>query len=65
MKRQKAYRSLFQAHVEASLIDDIRSAVNKGMALGGDRFKQEIETMSGRRVTPAKMGRPGKSVLEK
>lgn len=44
MARKKAYRSLFRLLVDESLIDDIRSAVNKGMVLGSDKFKQEIES---------------------
>ena len=56
--RQSVYRSLFRAHIDNELIKDIRSAVNKGMALGGDRFKEEIERLTNRRVRPAKMGRP-------
>ncbi len=34
--RQDAYRKLFQAHVDDEMIKDIRSAVNKGMALGSE-----------------------------
>ncbi|MCW8965815.1 MAG: transposase [Candidatus Pacearchaeota archaeon] len=63
-QRQKAYRSLFYSHVEDGLIEDIRSAVNKSMAFGNDRFKQEIEALCGRRIRPAKMGRPKKQLLE-
>jgi len=29
-----------------------------GLALGGERFKDEIECLHNRRVRPAKMGRP-------
>jgi putative transposase len=42
------------------MIKDIRDAVNKGLALGSDRFKDEIETNLRRRVRPAKMGKPKK-----
>ena len=56
--RQSVYRSLFRAHVDDELIKDIRVAVNKGLALGGERFKEEIERLTNRRVRPAKMGRP-------
>ena len=37
--------------MEDELLSDIRLALNKGMALGNERFKSEIETLSGRRVT--------------
>lgn len=43
------------------LIEDIRESVQKGMALGDDRFKENIEALCGRRVTRTKMGRPSKS----
>jgi putative transposase len=56
--RQSVYRSLFSAHVDDELIKSIRVAVNKGLALGGERFKEEIEPLTNRRVRPAKMGRP-------
>jgi len=57
--RQDTYRKLFQVHVDDKLVTDIRSAVNKGMAFGNDRFKDEIEALCERRVRSAKMGRPG------
>lgn len=57
-QRQRAYRGLFCLHVDDELIKDIRMAVNKGLALGGERFKDEIECLHNRRVRPAKMGRP-------
>jgi putative transposase len=56
--RQSAYRDLFKAHVDDVLLSDIRSAVNKGLALGGERFKIDIEKLCRRRVREAKMGRP-------
>ncbi len=59
-ERQANYRSLFNPHVDGSLVDDISQALNKGMALGSERFKDEIETLYGRRVKEAKMGRPAK-----
>jgi putative transposase len=58
LERQKVYRSLFRAYLDDDLISDIRKTVNKGLALGGERFKDEIERLCGRRVRPAKMGRP-------
>ncbi len=57
-ERQLSYRGLFKHHVEGKLLEDIRLAVNKGMALGDERFNTEIENLSGRRVTAKKMGRP-------
>ena len=42
------------------MIEDIKSAVNKGMALGSDRLKEQIEQSYNRRVRPASSGRPRK-----
>jgi len=55
-ERAKAYRALFAGHLDRKTLDAIRVAGNTGMALGSDKFKQEIEALSGRRVTPKKRG---------
>jgi putative transposase len=34
----------------------IREATNKGLAVGSERFKQEIERLSGLRVTERRRG---------
>ncbi|MGS2717036.1 transposase [Eionea flava] len=57
-ERCEYYRALFSAHVENKLIDDIRESVNSGLALGNDRFKQEVECLYARRVTKGSPGRP-------
>jgi len=58
-QRQSHYRELFKGHVlEAKLIEDIEQDTMKGMALGNDRFKQEIEAITGRRMVSKKRGRP-------
>jgi len=62
--RARAYRSLFRGHLDEKLIHDIRQATQQGMVLGNDRFKQEIERLSGRRVTTLKRG-PKRKVKEK
>ena len=58
IERQSSYRELFKHHVEGKLLEDIRLAANKGMALGNGRFEAEIESLTGRRMTAKKMGRP-------
>jgi putative transposase len=60
-ERCSSYRSLFESSVDQQLIDDIRHCTNKGLALGDSRFKQEIEALTGQRVTPRKAGRPKKT----
>ncbi len=59
-QRTKHYRALFAAHVDGRLLDDIRQSVNKGLALGHERFAQEIEKLTGSRVTAGQRGRPRK-----
>ena len=56
--RMRRYKALFEQAVEGSLLTEIREGVNKGMALGNDRFKDEIEALTGRRLKPQKVGRP-------
>ena len=58
-ERQQAYRDLFKAEVNEALLCDIRSAVKSGMALGNERFKQEVADLTGRRQ---QMGQRGRSV---
>jgi putative transposase len=58
IERQSRYRKLFKHHIEGKLLEDIRLAANKGMALGNGRFEAEIERLTERRMTAKKMGRP-------
>ena len=62
-QRLQAYRNLFNAHVDNGLLEEIRGSVNKGLALGNDRFKDEIESLYGRRIRPARMGRTKESLI--
>lgn len=57
-ERQTAYRAMFHSHLGADLIEDIRSSVNKGLAFGSEGFKEDLEALYSRRLTPAKLGRP-------
>jgi len=57
-QRKNAYRALFNYHIEGKLLEDIRLATNIGMVLGSDHFKQEIQALTGRRMTACKIGRP-------
>jgi len=56
-ERYARYRELFQSHVEGELLQDIRDALNKGLVLGTERFKAEVELLTKRRVTPKRRGR--------
>jgi putative transposase len=42
------------------MVNQIRSATNGNLALGNDRFLNEISSAPGRRVTRRKPGRPAK-----
>ena len=48
--------------VYKKMIDEIKSAVNKGMALGSNEFKEQIELSYSRRVRPASAGRRPRKV---
>ena len=51
------FKDLFK-DLDGALIDDIRLSLNKGLALGNERFKTEIEELVGRRMVEGKRGRP-------
>ena len=63
-ERTVAYRELFRSQLEPELVNTIRLSTNQEMALGNDRFRKEIERLSGRRVIPAKRGPKPKSRQE-
>ena len=60
-KRQLAYRALFDETISPQTLEEIRDALNKAWVLGDDRFKQQIEKETGRRVSPIKRGGDRKS----
>ena len=55
-ERQANYRALFQSQLERELLQAVRYSVNRGMALGSEKFKDEIEFMGGRRQRLLKTG---------
>lgn len=60
--RQESYRTLFSTRIDTEMTQPIRDALNKGLALGNDQFKDDMEKLAGARVRPAKMGRPRKQI---
>ncbi len=58
LERRVAYRALFDAHLDAQTVRDIRKSTNGNFALGSERFKREIEQALGRRAQQARSGRP-------
>jgi putative transposase len=56
--------ALTKGHFNPDSVQKIRESSNKGLALGRDRFKEEVEALSGGRVRPLKRGpKPKKSKL--
>jgi putative transposase len=60
--RQTSYRALFQHHLDPKMISDIRQATNKGMVIGNDTFKDQIEKLTGKSMHTKKIGRPFKAI---
>jgi putative transposase len=58
--RRIAFLSLFGNPVDESDLKRLRTAVNKGWAIGSEQFLDRIEAMAGRSVRPARRGRPRK-----
>jgi len=58
LERRKNYRALFIHRVDRELLEEIWANTNKGLAVGHDQFKDEIELLTGRRVKAKKRGRP-------
>jgi putative transposase len=56
--RHEGYRGLFECAPDGSELEAIRAAMNKGWALGGSSFRQQVEGVTGRRSAPAPRGRP-------
>ena len=56
-ERQATYRRLFTSHVEGKLLKENRAATKSGMALGNDRFKSELTSLTGRRLHTLPPGR--------
>ena len=54
--RMAAYRKLFEDELNKKMIVDIRNAANTGLVLGNDRFREEIEQLTGQRQRHLKRG---------
>ena len=61
--RTAAYRALFMGQLDTTILNQIRIATHQGMALGSDRFKQEVEQLAQHRVSPLKRGPKPKQSL--
>jgi putative transposase len=63
-ERREAYRSLFRSQLDPETLDEIRLATNGNFALGGDRFRLQVEAALGRKASRGKAGRPPKRRAE-
>lgn len=54
--RTAVYRQLFNQRLPNKLISDIRDAVNTGLVLGNDRFRQDVEVITKQRQHHLKRG---------
>ncbi|MGB5249778.1 MAG: transposase, partial [Gammaproteobacteria bacterium] len=54
--RVSAYREFFRQQLTAQVITDMRDALNKGLILGDDRFRAEVEALTGARLRHLKRG---------
>jgi putative transposase len=59
--RALAYRELFRRPITEQEIAEIRTSWKKGLVLGADSFKDEIERIVARHVRPGRSGRPRKT----
>jgi putative transposase len=57
-EQKETYRALFEQHAEDEFLEEIRANTNKGLVVGNNQFKEEIEKLTGRRVRAKKQGRP-------
>ncbi len=62
-KRMSAYRQLFEHELIEDVITDIRLALNTGLALGNERFRREVEQLTGQRQYHLKRGPKAKRKL--
>lgn len=57
-ERQNNYRALFNESLCQPVIKDIRKCINSGLVLGTERFRSEVERLTGERQRLLKRGRP-------
>ena len=55
---QAAYRALFCEQLPPPLVEVISKAALSGLTLGNDKFRQQIQQLTGQSVQPSKPGRP-------
>lgn len=61
----KAYRALFETEISQTLIGNIQYCSKKELVLGNNKFKQQIENLTGIALKNERLGRPQKMRAEK
>ena len=61
-ERWRAYRALFESHLDQNTITQLRESLQTGTPLGNDRFRAQIEQALGRTVGFSRRGRPKKPI---
>jgi putative transposase len=61
INRRQAYRALFDEALRDELIQDIRTATQKGWALGDRDFQRRVAALTQRRAAPMTRGRKSRS----
>ena len=64
-RRRANYCASFREAMDAETLAAVRAAVQQGWPLGGERFRTEIEAITGRRAAPLPRGRPRKTANHK
>ncbi|MEP1741926.1 MAG: hypothetical protein ABJI92_10685 [Kangiellaceae bacterium] len=57
-ERFKVYKTLFQEELANIQIESIRAATNRGLLVGSEKFKGEIEKLIGQSLSQNPVGRP-------
>lgn len=56
LQRIKNYRKIFESELDKNLLSDIRYATNKGLILGTEKFKAEVNALTKQRINPNQRG---------
>jgi putative transposase len=56
-ERRAVYRKLFRSQLDEEALDEIRKVTNRGLPLGDDRFREQVEAALGRKVGLGRRGR--------
>lgn len=62
--RMSAYRAMFGDVIPEADLEHLRFTVNKGWALGSDRFIDDMQRALGRALRPPRRGRPKKERID-